>query len=539
LHRLQSRLCEDVEPPVFLTKRGQLASLRIRMAENPRREAGNNKANEITVARVTLRSTADNSNPCDVDDSAVNTHPNAAPENPADDLDATAEFPVLVLDGALYASGVDVQSTEAEEDSSKPPLTEPPAAEERASFWLNHLESDIQRLKQKWESAAADLCIRAASVQELCGQVEATDALVDDLRRQIGDQANAQLTLKANLEQANARITDLLAAQATHDVNVRRTRSDLQEATEEIAAAETNRAGFEKTRFGETIDRDAAAAYEQGHYAEETDITRHLRARVAELETYIDGSKRRWSALHEKLAAYRDAQRVSERRAADAQARLVSETMSRDRLWTEADDLRRCLEQLGARLAEQERERGELERKLNEERAVATQLSKEVASVTARGDQALSEFKAREQRVADLELLVLARDETIAGLEQRLRARDRAKEALLARTNDLEGRAAALELEVGLAAEAGSQKERDFGKVQQKVWRLEGLLREAGREIDDLVTAIEAREETILSLEADLRASENVVATLESSARRLNVIDLSIKGLDRPRPRRH
>jgi chromosome segregation ATPase len=509
------------------------------MAENPRRTAGDNKANEIAVARANLRSTADTSKLRVVDGSGLIAHAEAdarEADADADDLDTTAEFPALVVDDALYACEEDEQSEVAEEEKTEPTPVERRSAEERASLWLQHLESDIQRLQAKWESVAADLRVREARVQELCGQVEARDALIGDLRRQIDEQATAQLVLKTDLERANARIADLIAAQAAREINVAQTESDLEEAWEAVETAEANRVALaeEKARLSDTADRHAeAAAGAQRRYEDEARLTSDLRARVEELETYIDGSKEQWSALREKLAEYRDALGVSERRVADAQARLLAETMSRERLWTEAADLGRRLEELGAQLAERETAHRELKRRLKEERAAATQLRAHVASATARGDQALGELNARDRRVAQLDLLVLARDETIAGLEQRVRARERAEGELLAKKNDLEGRAAALELELRLAIEGGAQKDRDFRYGQQKIRRLEGLLREAAHEIDGLVTAIEEHERTISSLEADLRARQDAVAILERSVRRLDDIGTSVEGLDR------
>jgi chromosome segregation ATPase len=227
---------------------------------------------------------------------------------------------------------------------------------------------------------------------------------------------------------------------------------------------------------------------------------------------------------------------------ADVQARFMAETMSRDKLWNEAADLRRSLKELGAQLAERETEHRDLTRKLEEERAAAAQLRADVASAAERSRQVLAELKAREQRVNELELLVLARDETIAGLQRRLRSRERAEDELLAQKNDLEAQTEALALEVRLAAEAGAKTERDSRDAQQKVVRFEALLREAGQQIDDLFTAIEEKENQILSLEADLRARQDAVGVLQRSARLFDdgYVDLDCRRatVDSP-PRRH
>jgi len=411
------------------------------MAEDPRREAGNNKANEAAVAGANLRSTADNSNLC-VDGSGVIAHakPAAREDNP-DDLDATAEFPVLVVDDAVFASD---ESEEAEEQKMGPTRVEQRSPTERASICLQNPESDIQRLQAKWESVAADLRVREAKVQELCGRVEARDALVGDLHRQIGEQATAQLALKTDVGQASARIADLVAAQVAREISVAiaQAQFDLQEAWEAIAIAVANRAAPEKARLSDTVDPYAEAGA-QRRYEDKGKLATNLRATVEELETYINDSKERWSALCEKLAEYRDAHRASERRVPDVRARFMPEAMSRHRLWTEAADLERRLKEVGAQFAERESEHRELERRLNEERAAAKQLRGDVVSAAAHGYHALDELRARDQRVADLELLVMARDETIAGLKRRLQARDRTEGELLAMKNDVEAHAAA------------------------------------------------------------------------------------------------
>jgi chromosome segregation ATPase len=508
----------------------------------------NNKANEIALARAKPRSATDGSRLRVVDGSGLIAEADVG-EDDVDDLDTTAEFPVLVVDDALYACeehDEDEESEAAQEEKAEPkPIERPsaPSAEERASFWLQHLESDLQRLQAKWESVAADLRVREARVQDLCGQVEARDTLISDLRRQINEQAAAQHALKTDLDQANARIDDLDAARAAREIQVARARSDLQEAREAIAAAEAKHAAWaeEKARLIDTIDcHSQASADAERRYEDEARLTSDLRARIEELGTYIDGRKACWSTLREKIADYRDALGISEQRVADAQARYLAETMLSDRLATEGADLGCRLEKLRARLAERATERRELKRWLKVERAAAAQLRADVASATARGDQALGELNARDQRVAELELSVLARDETIAGFEQCLRTRERAEAELLATKNDIERRAAALEQSVSerqeqlrLAVEDSAKKDRDFRNAQDQVTRVEGLLREAGHEINDLVNAIEEHERTISSLEADLRARQDAVGILARSVRCLDNIGTSMEGLDR------
>lgn len=513
------------------------------MADNMRRDTGNNKANEIPVERANLDVPADASNLCVVESSGRVVNGSSlivyASED-HDDLGNTAEFPMLVLSGELCSGS---ESENPEEGKTEPTLVESPSTHERASFWLQHLESDVQGLQSKWQSVAAELHGRDALIHELRSQVEAKDMLLGDLRRQVDEQRTAQLELETELDQADGRIADLIEAQDGGEINLAQAEADLQEARKVAAVAHANVAALveEKASLSDAVDRHAkAAADAQRRYEDEIGRTSGLRARVEELETYIQGSNERWSALKDELAEYRDELGVSERREAEVLAALMAERKERERLATEAANLESRLEELGAQLAERKTAHREVMGRLEDERAAATQLQADVASATARGDRAVGELNARDERVTELERLVLARDETIAGLEERLRERERSESELLALKNDLVGRAAALEQsllqrqeELRIAVEAGAEQERDFHNAHQEITRLEALLREAGHEINELVAAIEARESTISQLEADLRARQNAVDVLERSVRRLADIGTSMDGLDR------
>jgi septal ring factor EnvC (AmiA/AmiB activator) len=522
------------------------------MADKTRRDTGNNKANEISVEHANLDVAADAASLCAegsglvVQDSSPITEGSGrivdlhARGDHADELSNTAEFPVLVLNGELC----DVrEGEEAEREKTQPALVASPVAHERASFWLQHLESDVQRLQSKWQSVAVEIRVRDTAIHELRSQVEARDVLLGDLRRQIDEQRTARLDLETELDQADARIADLIAAQDGGELNLAQAEADLQEAREVAALAQANVAALveEKASLNDAVDRHAeAAADAQRRYENEARRASDLRARVEELEAYIDGSKERWSALNDDLAEYRDGLAASERREAEAVVALMAETKARERLSTEAAALERRLEELGGQLGERETAHRELMGRLEEERAAATQLRADLASATARADRALGELSARDERVVELERLVLARDETIAGLEERLRERERSETELLAQKDDLAGRVAALERnlsqrqdELRLAVEVGAEQEREFQNAQQKITRLEGLLREAANEINKLVVAIEARETTISRLEVNLRARQDAVEVLERSVRRLADIGTSIDGLDR------
>jgi predicted nucleic acid-binding Zn-ribbon protein len=521
------------------------------MANNTRRDTGNNKANDTSVESATSGGAAGTpslpivpgAGPTPEGSGPIANVDARASGDYAHELDITGEFPKLVVSDALYGGEETEKAEEAGEGNTEPAPVDSPSAQERTSFWLQHLESEVQRLQGKFESVAAELRVREARISGLRGQVEAKDALLNDLRRQIDEQGGALSALRTDLEQANARIADLIAGEAAGEINLAQAEADLQEARQVAANTKANRDKLlEKiARLSDAVDRDAkAAAGAQQLYEDEAKRTSGLRARIEELDTYIEGSKKRWLAVHDELADYRNKLGVSERRLAEALAASMAETQARERLATEAVSLEGRLEELGAQLAGGEVARRELTSRLEEERAATTRLREDVATAAARGDQALTELNARDKRIAELERLVSAHLETVAGLEERERQRERSESDLLAEKNDLVGRAAALEQsllqrqdDVRIAVEAGAEKERDLRGAQQKIARLEGLLSEAAREINELASAIDARENTISRLEADLHPRHDAAAVLERSVRRLAEIDTGMAGLER------
>jgi septal ring factor EnvC (AmiA/AmiB activator) len=464
------------------------------MADNTRRDTGNNKANDTSVERATSGDAAGgpsrpvpSTGPKPEGSGALTSVAARAGADYANELDTTGEFPKLVVSDELYGGEEAETAQAAEHGKTEPAGLDSPSAQERTSFWLQHLESEVHRLHGKFETVAAELRVREAKISGLRNQVEAKDAFLTDLRRQVDEQGSANSGLRADLEQANARIADLIEGEAAGEINLAQAEADLQEARHAAAAADASRDQLlEKVaKLSDATDRDAkAAAGAQRRYEDEVKRTSGLRAHIAELETHIEGSKKRWLAVSDELTDFRNKLAASERRLAEAQAASLTETQARERLAAEAATLEGRLEKLKAQLAEGE--------------------------------------------VAHRELT------------SRLEERERQHDELLAAKNDLVGRAAELEQtlvqrqnDVRSAVEAGAEKERDLRSAQQKIARLEGLLSEAAREIDELASAIDARESTISRLEADLRARHDAAAVLERSVRRLAEIDTGMAGLER------
>jgi peptidoglycan hydrolase CwlO-like protein len=475
------------------------------MAENTRRDAGHNKAYSSSNESANAQRPRNGLELHIMDDPGPIAPAVAdSTEESADDLDATAEFPVLVLEDALFENDESAGVASMENTASARVERQARAQEVGAT---RRLECELERLQTQCECLLADLRARGANVEALRAESEAKDRVIRDLCRQIEERTNTQLVLENDLRQANARLAELGAVQASREIDISLIEANLHDAREAVAATEARCTALteEKAKLSESLERYAeAAAGAQQRYEVESGVASRLRTRVQELETYIDGSKQRWSSLNEQLAEYRDWLGVSERREAWALAELSAETNARKRLTAEASELQRRLVKLVAQVAERDTAQLDVERRLEDERAAAAQLRTEIVSATERGDRALAESNALAERVTALEQALSAR-------QQELRA----------------------------ALEEASQKETDLRAAKDRITRLEGLLREAAHEIDELVTALEEHEGKIDRLEADLRDRQDAIGLPDGSVPRLDPIGIAAgsEALDRPRRR--
>jgi len=249
----------------------------------------------------------------------------------ATDLDDTGEFAQPFFGHALGGEETE-RSVEAEAGETAATPGRSPSEQERTSFWLQHLEAEVERLQGKFESLAGELRVREAKISRLRNQIEAKDAVVSDLRRQLDDRVSAQSALQAELDQANAQIADLIAAETVGEINLAQAEADLQEARQLAANTGVDRAELLAKIEGlsDAVDREAAAAAAaQKLYEEEAKRAGDLRARIEALETDIESGKKRWLAVSDELADYRNKLGMSEHRLAEAQAAAAAETQAR------------------------------------------------------------------------------------------------------------------------------------------------------------------------------------------------------------------
>jgi chromosome segregation ATPase len=464
-----------------------------------------------------------------IDAAALSRHVTEPMADCVDEFEDTGEFPMLTVENA------------SEPAKQTTPLQA--TADERASYLLHHLEGEIQQLQAKWEFVADMLRVRETRIDELLREAHAKDATTEELRREIAEHAAGKQALQAELEQAAARIAELVATQSAGDAKRTERQQELEQARVKAVDLEAKVAGLSATiedlRAAVDCGRSNAAAAAQTHEAQVA-ANNELRVTIQELESYIDSRKSSWSALQAKVTEYEAALAVFERSDTDKDLQLVEHGKERERLAARVQDLERVCKELEARCNTRELEHADIQEQLSAQTAAATQLRAELAEVSSAATETAERLARRDKFVETLQDDLVAHDETIAGFTESLEKQRRAEAELRAHRDTLAERVAELETMAaerqtrvdGLQA-SNTAAEQALRKAEQRVETLEHESHARAKEIADLRGALGTQEELIGRLRSDLRAKQRALDLLERNVKKLNDLGASVAGLDR------
>lgn len=464
-----------------------------------------------------------------IDAAALSRHATEPMGDCVDEFEDTGQFPALTVENA---------SEPAEQTT---PLQASP--DERAPYLLHHLEGEIQQLQAKWEFVADMLRVRETRIDELLQAARAKDAATAELRREIAEHALGKRALQAELEQAAARIAELVATQSAGDAKLAEREQELEQVRVKAVDSEAKVAGLCATiddlRAAVDHGRSNAAAAAQVHEGQVA-ANNELRVTIQELESYIDSRKSSWSALQAKVAEYEAALAGLEHGVAEKDSQLVEHVKERERLAARVQDLERACTELEERCKTREMEHAEIQEQLSAQTAAATHLRAELAEVSNTATETGGRLARRDKFVETLQDDLAAHDETIAGLTESLEKQHRAEAELRAHRDTLAERVGELET---LAAERqtlvdslqtdNSAAEQSLRESEQRVEKLERESHARATEVADLRGALATQEELIGRLRSDLRAKQRALDLLERNVQKLNELGASVAGLDR------
>jgi chromosome segregation ATPase len=497
--------------------------------------------------------------------------------------DPTGEF--AMLDEALHEPHVNGTAAQVA-------AVGPESDDGRAAFWLAHMETEINRLRAKWDQIDADFKAKDARVVELREEIRARDAAVEALTAKLQQNAAAIESLEERLSERQAQMTALAA-----DGEVRA--AEAQQTVAALAAAEEQRRALQReleaargeiARLHAAVEREQAAAAEIAQRNDELMAAQVvLQGKVQDLEIYINGRHKSWSDLNAQIADYKDTLVGMGKTLKSKDVAIERQEEEKRALASRILELERQSSELVGRRKEREAAYEELQKKLTDHIEATEQLKVDFAQRAKETEQALTKAVNDRKLVESLERGIARRDENLADLEadlekERVAAGELAstKDELTKRVDDLESgiqeraeqvRALRDELrssneqlrvlqqtaserhaELARSREIADENERladelgeelralkqDYSEqqdglagAQQRLTELEGLRETAEGEIDGLKAELAVQQELIGSLETELRAKQATLDLLQRNVHRITDLGASLAALDR------
>lgn len=173
-------------------------------------------------------------------------------------------------------------------------------------------------------------------------EAQAKDAIIEGLRHEITEHVAAKRSLKTELEQAAARVAGLIAGLAERDAALTQGSSTLEGIQQASAALQSQLASSGTTveQLTSVVQQNRLAAADTARrYEDQVAASNELRAKIQQLESYIDDRSQSWSVLNAKVAEHKDALASLEATVAAKDAQLAAHTQQTERLTSRIREL--------------------------------------------------------------------------------------------------------------------------------------------------------------------------------------------------------
>jgi chromosome segregation ATPase len=456
-----------------------------------------------------------------VEDSTIIERLDCLEETEIQSDEDTAELPILKV-AELASSDHKAAVTDPDQTVVEAPGN---ASVTRAAGWVRDVEAEIGRLQKQWASVDRELAAanaRNASLRdeldhkqertaELVAQIGVLQQRIEELEAAILDKENSIAELKSEAAERASAID--AASSALNEANGRASILD-----DRLQAAQQDLTGLRNS----LQEARGEAAELRAEKTAITEANARLRARLEELETYVDGRREQWVEQQVTI-------KNQEFRIASLQASFASSER-------QIADRNATIESLEARIVERERETGELSGRHSEREAAhreAQSLLQERAGEVERLKAQLEQQEAASGR-AEIEQLRVTLEE---------------REALVRKLEDDVSRLEAVREHI----ETQQQSDRDtLHQLQQEVaqLRIDGddladLLNDARAQIETLSGSLAAAEEAskqltadnstqqerIAQLEAELESRDEIIAGFDANAERLTALSRDLNAL--------
>jgi chromosome segregation ATPase len=442
----------------------------------------------------------------------------------------TGEYPVI--DVALAGHHLNGAATVV-------PPGSPGSDDGRAAFWLAHMETEINRLREKWDQIDAEFKVKDARIVELHEEIRARDATAEELNARLQENAAASASLEERLADNQAQIAALVADRDARAAEARKTVAALAAAEDQRIGVrrELDSARTEIARLHAAVERERSAAADVANRNEALIAEQGaFQAKVQDLETYIDGRHQRWSDMNTQIAGYKDTLAGFGKTLKGKDVAIERQEAEKRALMNRVLDLERQGSELIGRRKEREAAYEELQQKLADHLEATERLKIDIAKRAQETEQLLAKSVEDRELVESLERDIVRRDEKLAGVEadlekERAAASELAalKEQLAARVEELQG---GIE-ELRLLKQDYSEQQVRLARADQQIADLERLRATAVSEVDQREQELSTQRELVASLDLELHAKQATLDFLQRNVQRITDLGASLAALDR------
>lgn len=343
---------------------------------------------------------------------------------------------------------------------------------------LEHLESEIARLHERWREVEQHFNRKDAAVAKLKSEIDVRAANAADLESQLAGAARQLASVEDALAAKHGEAAQLQAQVAAHEAALAENEAKLRAAVaqHDTARSELDAARVEIARLEAELRREQAAAGAAATRNEELGAAHAaLKQRIQELEDYIDGRASSWTSLQTEIAGHRGTIARLEK-TLKAQERAVEDAeRRRHALEAELTELTGRNEALRGERKEREAAYLNLERRLEDIRAAHSWLQNDLARYRAEQQRLIAKASDDRALIGSLEAELGQRTEALESHERELvAARELVDELRAAKTSLAE----LLEQQQGVTARLTQEladRQADLDILSRSVRRISDL----------------------------------------------------------------
>lgn len=435
--------------------------------------------------------------------------------------DDTAELPVL--NAAMFADA-----------AQSPADTTNDVAAGRAERWVRHVEGEVERLQNRWESLDIELAAANDRCAGLTAQVEQRDATIAELLAELQTTREDVDRLQVTVTERDNDIEALGLAASDRDEKLAAASRSLDQANARVAELEDRLQAtlrqvdeLQKSVLDERYRAGELQAEKETAYASNAS----LRSRLQDLENYIDGRREQWSEQQAVLKSLDEKVSSLETALANSEGVVGERDSSIAALELRIRELEREAGEIGGRHKERDAAYQETHTLLQERVAEVERLKAKMEERTAHANNAIEDASADREQLDVVRTSLAEKDATIHRLEADLGRLEAVSDVVEDQKRADQQTINVLQIEVAQLRSQSDTLTDALDEARARMGSLSEKLNETEQSRSDLRNKNDRLRQRISMLEAALEARAEIIAGFDASARRLNELGRNLDSL--------